>query len=424
MVHPFLSRGAGAADIVEAKQTNSLRWSTLPRDILTAVARRLNSSVELLRLRAVCSSWRSSLPLPPKPFHSFLKLPFPNARYYDLNPNNRPGYLCLFQSTVYRLSPLASSKNGWLLKLSDTQKPNTFSLLNPLSTSKFKTTRPNFPKQINLLDYRISEICKSYTLKFVDQENPLEQTESVLIRRVAVLSDYTIDGDGVGDNFVVLLLRYGGDLEAWRFGEEKWTSIEGDDNRFDEVLCCGGKCYAIDYAGDLSVFDSGLNLIKRFSDRFVMCCQPRQRKILVEFNGYLYVFDKTSDLDAEFYYDHWEDEYVMNWKEYDMPLRLKIFKLNEKNGGGWDYVGSLGDGVFFLGDDVTFGIWKKDYGCKGDCIYLTDECFVQLEEGEFGEDTGVYDLNECKIVALAECPEYARVFWPPPSWFLDSASSG
>ncbi|GMH06592.1 hypothetical protein Nepgr_008432 [Nepenthes gracilis] len=398
---------------------DSIRWSSLPRDILTTIARRFNTDVDLLRFRAVCTAWRSAV-LPRRRFSFPVKVPFPNACFDDLNPNSRPGYFALFQSTLYRLSPIsdAHSPNGWLFKVIATNKPNTFSLLNPLSSYKIKFVPECFPNRINLLDYRISEICKSYSLKFVDLEDPSEQSEFVRIRRVAVLSNYLTD-----DNFVVMLLLYGGSLEAWRCGEEKWTKIGGDDYQFDDVLCCEGKCYAVTFTGVVMVFDSELKPIDSIMNTF-LCYNPRQQKLLLEFDGDLYLVDKTSDPDPEFDYDYYLDGYVVNENTINMPMKLSFYRMNKVD-GDWNYVGRLGGRVFFLGDDVSFGIWEKDFdGCKGNCVYLTDECFVQIEEdGVCGVDTGVYDLNDCKIVALAECLDYAKVFWPAPSWLTASTSS-
>ncbi|GAB2216083.1 hypothetical protein Droror1_Dr00023850 [Drosera rotundifolia] len=154
----------------------SSSWSKLPGDILSLIARRLDSAVDRLRLRATCPAWRSSTPLP-RPSPLPLTLPFFKA-LLPLNPNDRPGSLRLFQSTIYRLDFPAddeSNDNGWMFKVIETgAKKNCFSLHfrwknDRISARVGDDGNGSLLRGINLLDYRVVEVCKSYSLKFVDR---------------------------------------------------------------------------------------------------------------------------------------------------------------------------------------------------------------------------------------------------------------
>lgn len=152
---------------------------------------------------------------------------------------------------------------------------------------------------------------------------------------------------------------------------------------------------------------------------------PGEHKFLVPSDDDLYLISKVSDPDSEFYYDYFEDECILNEETFVMPIRIRVFKLNRKQ-GDWDFYSGLDDKALFLGDDVSFSISARDFhGCRGNCIYLTDECFFQEEdEGNvYGQDTGLYAMDERLVVGLAASPEYARVFWPPPPWLLQGSCS-
>lgn len=234
-------------------------------------------------------------------------------------------------------------------------------------------------------------------------------------------------------DLTVLLLSYGGRLEKWRFGDEKWMPISDNSNdkrdcyyHFHDVIWIQNRnlCYAVNVSGILVKFDSEFNPVELTSS---LGYSPREQKYLVpSSNGDdLYLLSKISDPDPEFYYDYCEDEYHLDEKTIDMPIRMRVFKLNWEQ-GYWDFVGRSGDQVFFLGDDVSFMVSVRDFeGCRANSVYLTEECFCQDDEEHnvYGQDTGLYALDECFVARLADSPEYARLFWPPPHWLMQGSGS-
>lgn len=141
-------------------------WSELPPELLTSIGKRLATRIDVLQFRSTCSSWRSSLPLeqppPPPP-----PLPFPITRLPLPHP---PAHYALTQATVYRLEPLHNPSNSppksWLIKVSESNLPqgNRMRLLNPLSTDIITPLPGNFPRILDLSQFRISEVCRSWSL--------------------------------------------------------------------------------------------------------------------------------------------------------------------------------------------------------------------------------------------------------------------
>ncbi|GAB2216082.1 hypothetical protein Droror1_Dr00023849 [Drosera rotundifolia] len=124
----------------------------------------------------------------------------------------------------------------------------------------------------------------------------------------------------------------------------------GGEGKYDDVLCWNGKCYAVHVAGE--VFDEELRRVMRIENSMVYG-SSMQRKYLVVWKGELYMVKKT---------------------------KFVFLKLNQRD-DDWEHVDRLGEGAFFVADDVSFGFRARDFsGCKENCVYLTEKR-VFLERG-------------------------------------------
>ena len=66
-------------------------------------------------------------------------------------------------------------------------------------------------------------------------------------------------------------------------------------------------------------------------------------------------------------------------------------------------VNNLGDQVFFLGKDSSFSVSATEFsGCKGNCIYFTDE-----------NDIGVFYFENQKTGKIVDFQDRCHLFWPP-----------
>uniref|UniRef100_A0A5B7BJP1 Putative F-box protein SKIP23-like n=1 Tax=Davidia involucrata TaxID=16924 RepID=A0A5B7BJP1_DAVIN len=403
-------------------------WSDLPAELLTKIAEHLTTHTDLLRFRAVCSSWRSSAASPsnkspPLP----LQLPFPIAPHSFLNPNRR-GFFALTESTIYRIQPLQEHRNpstsqsgskGFLFRLQE-GKSGSIRLLIPLSTQPIKPLPETFPKVLNLLDSRISEINKSYSLEFVHLSNTLlglGELSAVIVDKVVILSK--------ADDFRVLVI-YAGKLNFFKLGDEKWTVI--DDERlvsYDDIIDYNGQLCAIDHDGRVVLIDSSLMI------REIACSISGgggHQKHLVEAFGDLLLVDRYLDYGPR-YNGEAEQNRIYKYNFADITINFKVYKLNERE-GRWIQLKSLGDLVLFVCEDCCFSVSVRDFdGCKGNCIYFTDKLFSRCYgydhafRGISGHDTGVFNLEDGSLGLLESYPGYSQIFWPPPAWLRPSPCS-
>ncbi|KAG5514285.1 hypothetical protein RHGRI_035629 [Rhododendron griersonianum] len=185
------------------------QWSRLPREILIAIAKCLNKTiaaacVDTLRLRSVCKSWCPSIPTfkqQQETIYFSLNLPFPISPNLNLNLNlNLRGSFSLSQNTMYFLQPTPSSSSlsksssfprclglkKRMLKRANGCPPTPSSRSPP-------TVSPNcFPKSLNLLDFRISQVGVAYSIRFVHEDTHTmrsnkEEEEDWTIMRITTL---------------------------------------------------------------------------------------------------------------------------------------------------------------------------------------------------------------------------------------------
>ncbi|CAO2835918.1 unnamed protein product [Amaranthus hypochondriacus] len=161
-------------------EMNTNKWADLPADILARILKHLDLNTDLPRLRGVCPSWRSALPLEEHypSFRSHIQVPsLANGIWCD-----RP--LFLLETAFFFFSPInpcgegSSDSSGWVARMGQIA-PNKCRLLNPLSYhdeynpevngNEYLLTDPPIVGEINLLDCRVFLLSKALTL--VDEVN-------------------------------------------------------------------------------------------------------------------------------------------------------------------------------------------------------------------------------------------------------------
>lgn len=384
---------------------NLVQWSDLPKELLPIIGKSLETSVDVLRFRSVCNSWRSSLP----PFSEIsprLPLTFPWVR---------SGVLQAFvsQSTIYRLEPppddnpssstssSSSSSNGWLIKIEESEA-GKIRLLSPLSNLQIRYLDPvSFPKVLNLLDFRILELSKAYKLQY------LGGTSIVGVNKVLLFPNSA--WSRVEDS-VIFVLYDGGKLGSAKYGDKKWTLIDEQNSHYDDIIVYKGQFYVVDRLGSISWIDSSLKLIP-FSPPL---CGLGDQKHLVESCGELYVVDRFLDRERRFVRYHGENNNHNIGRYHSCPktVNFEVYKLDEE-WGKWVMVKNLGDRVFILGNDCSFSVSGREFArCKGNCIYFTDE-----------NDIGVFCLEDRSRGKIIDFPDYSHIFWPPPTWLRPNQCS-
>ncbi|KAG6775632.1 putative F-box protein At1g65770 [Populus alba] len=383
------------------------QWADLPKELLEMISKRLDLRVEVLRFRAVCSSWRCSVSPPSfdqeiPPF--FLKLPPPIRA-----PDPIFADAVLMQTTICRMEFLSnysnsscSLSNSSLVKVGES-KHGKLQLFHPISNQE---TKESFIS-LNLLDLKFVQLSKACLLKWPGK------TSVFGINKVVVfpLSGGCIDNCELG----ILAIYHEGKLGYWRYGDKEWTLLDDRNFEYDDIIVYKGQFYVVDRWGTVSWIDSSLKVIQ-YSPSLYGC---GGQKNLVESRGDLYVVDRYLDGERRTWKDY---ENVMDTngnplrfsrlmrKARPMAVDFRVYKLDEE-WGTWVNIKSLDDRIFILGIDCSFSVSCRDLsGGKGNCIYF----YNSLYEGQGRSDGAihVFRFEDHSIDNLAVIPEFSEIFWP------------
>ncbi|XP_070049355.1 putative F-box protein At5g60060 [Nicotiana tomentosiformis] len=452
-------------------------WSDLPKELLERIGKFLDTHIDVLRFRAVCTTWRSSLPpfknSPPLP----MKIPFPLLNPYP-DDTAKPEFYHLIDSTVYLVQPpdgaasiANSSCKGWLIKVIKTAD-GKLRVLNPLTDRLIKDLPDNMPKVLNLLDFRVSQVCKSYHVQSLNNSRlSYHYYELGYVRKILLLTNHA--GSDQTNNFSLMAIDRGDMLCYLKSGDMKWTRLK--------YASC--HMVAVDRYGETIKFDSSFNETNVAS----RLCDGGRKKRLVESCGHLFLVDTILGVDKN-----------TNAACPDLNIvEIKMYRLDEEQ-HEWIEVFTLGDRIFFACNDCCFSVSSHDFGdCRGNCIYYVNggeyyddesdddlgcgcccgfsdddnrptigddmiynssisdddhkiydsgsksgdgvistsisnddheinvsgsksggpsEELVHRYEGLFDQNTCVFTVEDGKLGSLLSFLEYAEILWPPPSW--------
>lgn len=299
---------------------------------------------------------------------------------------------------------MSSDPKGWLIKIEE-DTPDRMHLLHPLTKFVYKSLPPTFPKIIDVTRFSISELGQEFVLHYINY-NPsatnIGDARDLYMEKVVYRPTSYSNVDG----FEILTVHVSGKLTMFRSGEKKWLTIQDMPSPYDDVMLFNEQFYAVDNTGRTVVVQQSLTVSVIAHSVF-----GGDKKYLVEFNGQLFMVDKylCLDQDADLGVDDEEDGEGENWCIKEKTLRFKVFRLEEKL-QKWIEVKNLGDLVLFMGDNSTFSVSATELsGCRGNCIFFTDDFGG-------GQDIGVFDLENGNIAPLRNYPGYSELFWPPPHW--------
>ncbi|XP_059650420.1 F-box protein At2g17036-like [Cornus florida] len=279
-----------------------------------------------------------------------------------------------------------------------------------------------FPKELNLLDFRITEIDKAYRLRFIDQEShyPFNHDESTLFKKVIVSSS---PWSGAGD-YVIMAIQYG-KLWFFKLGDEKWTKIGcwNESDSYQDFVYHKGQFYAVGSKGRIVVIGSDLKVkpIASLGPHYNASDTAGSNRLrLVKSCGDLFLIDKEENLSTYQCTDEWDGDCMWHPIESEAsndPLNkfyLKVFKLNESE-KKWERVGTLGDRVLFTCDAFSYSVSARDFsGLNGGCIYFSEGSFIEDCDG-YGEqdewlpqwvDIGVFSSVDGKFFHFTKYSVY------------------
>ncbi|KAL0303872.1 UNVERIFIED_CONTAM: putative F-box protein [Sesamum radiatum] len=443
-----------------------IAWSDLPRELVEMIANCLHTEIDVLRFRAVCSSWRSST----TPFKKFpctpLKLPFFPFQAGETSFIIHQGaYFSLTERTVYRLQlPEITEPRSWLVKI-EKSEDGKLRILNPVSDNQIKILpETQLPKLLNTLDFRICEVRKAYTLQYINPAKPKKKYDYKRVKKVAV------SGDVKNNKYVIMAIADFDKLWYIKSGDEKWTMVRDNcgSNNFLDVVNYKGQFYGIDFRGGTWVFDS---MFESTKITYNICCPASKAHLVDLYEEELFLVEeirvrKCYDIDGC-------QSRSPRTPVATLTMEIRVSKI-DKGLREWVEAKTVDNQIIFLGDDCSFSVFAEEFeGYKGTRVFYTDrdicfhteekklhfhdnddyyddnwdygynyiECdcnfssdndagtidnFVPSDEvklkfrGLHGHNTGVCDFASGKSGSLLMYPEYADIFWPPPSWLSRS----
>ncbi|XP_031287368.1 F-box protein SKIP23-like [Pistacia vera] len=166
-------------------------WSSLPDHVLAAIAKHLQTPIDTLCFRAVCNSFRFSIP-PPK-----LPSPRPDLKI-SIPPQttSRRGHLVLAEITFYAIEPHTKisyphQTETWVVKMEELNSGKV-RLEDPLCRLRLGNLSNKIPKleklpeSLNLLDYRVKEVAKAFRLEMVAQGKGINRKKQVVYSKAVV----------------------------------------------------------------------------------------------------------------------------------------------------------------------------------------------------------------------------------------------
>ncbi|KAH8508140.1 hypothetical protein H0E87_010322 [Populus deltoides] len=379
------------------------QWAHLPKELLDMISKCLDSRVDLVCFRAVCTSWRYSASSP-----SFdqeiprLILKLPSPIHADA---------ILMQTAVCRMELISKYPNSfssfaksWLVKVGES-KYGKLQLLNPLTNYKIKYS----PISLNLLDFKFVQLNKAFLL---------QQSRRFLVFGIIKVVPFPISASCSNmDGFGILAIYHEGKLGYWKYGDKEWTLLDYKNFQYDDIIVYREQFYVIDRRGTVYWIDSSLKVIQ-YSPPLYGC---GGQKNLVESRGDLYVVDRYLDGERRTWKDY---ENVMDYSDNPFRVRklrkqsrpravdLRVYKLDEEL-ATWVDVKSLDDQIFVLGTDCSFSISCREFnGGKGNCIYFVDGD-DHAGRGLSASSIHVFQLEDRSIGKLDVMPEFSDSFWPP-----------
>ena len=208
-------------------------------------------------------------------------------------------------------------------------------------------------ESLNLLDFRVLEFTKAYTLKCQDS-----YPTRVGINKVLKFSNSARTNVNDCDVFIVYS---NGKLSFAKCEDKNLTRIGDRDIKYEDIIVYEGLIYVVDRLGRVWWICEQLELVE-FLPRIYQSDLGSRRKYLVESCGAFYIVDRGRGLDSP-----------------------KVHTDRDKP-EPWDLVNSLGNRAFVLGNDCCFLVSTDEFsGFKRSCIYFTDDKtrFFNLEDDRF-----------------------------------------
>ncbi|XP_074289460.1 F-box protein SKIP23-like [Silene latifolia] len=387
-------------------------WSSMPLDILTFIAFKLESFDDFIYFSAVCRSWNCASSSIKHQWRPTTPLPWlllaentndnPSCARKILNLNNNKCYNSNLPETFG--ARCWGSPYGWVAVA---KSDHTIQLVNPITNANI-----SFPSLETILNLR-----DTYAQYFTDY-NSFCLTD--FLRKLVVLE---VSHAGRKEFVIMIIYQANKYLAFARQGDQSWTDIlikeiKETSNIFD-VVAMDDHVYVVYDDGEIAYWNVnefyGLEAIKPM-DYSPDKCEIFEAPVHTDIRT-VYLIHSGSDLLMVVRYK----ENVMNeldtHYDYDIIYRtiyFQVYKLNPKE-RKWEYIEDLGDVMLFVGDNSSMStLLVHDKCLQRNCIYFTDDESVEWQmvtEGG-GHDMGVYDIKYGQVRRFYEGVDLRSSFCP------------
>uniref|UniRef100_A0A7N0RBU0 F-box domain-containing protein n=1 Tax=Kalanchoe fedtschenkoi TaxID=63787 RepID=A0A7N0RBU0_KALFE len=391
---------------------SSRDWSDLPPDLLHSISLRLLNYSDFLRFRAVSRHFHSSTSATPT--HLPTQLPWlllPQTLSATPTSTLRRALYDISLDKFHFLPGLdlsnrkrcCGSSHGWLFILDEYP---TITLLNALTADRLHL--PPLSTFSNVVSLDFSNVGREYTLR---NKAGVLYTSSLWRMRDMFIKKIVLSGSPVNnrDFAAMAILNQSSELGYCKNGDKSWSIVDGVEG-CEDVVFSNGLFYAVNKTGCVMSCD--------VSGPWPKVCVIDTARIDGGDMHYL-VGVEEGLLFVSRYLDMVYEE------DFDQPdvmyktIGFTVFRMDLCS-GLWEKMTSLGDRALFLGENSSLCLVAYDYvGCKGNCIYFTDDYSASNCDGYWGDfDLGVYNLVDDSIEPLVSCPRNSRtgLRWPPPIW--------
>ncbi|KAK9747822.1 hypothetical protein RND81_02G016400 [Saponaria officinalis] len=416
-------------------------WSNLPEELLSPIAHRLESRLDILHFRAVCKEWRNSVSLSLLSNKNILSTVLPHKLTTTNPPLLRRGAyrrreefpenlindsLILSASSIFLIKPTFNNAelSPWLITVEE-MNSGKFVVRKPLSRSTVRKMPEYFPKMLDLSDFDVEEMGRVYSLRY-DVEPYLLFEEQ---HKVLLLGDFDCKIRVSIDDYTAVVLYDSGVLAAINLKNAVEKEADLNRRKFDDIVMFEGTIYTIDRHGRLFLMDNSGDKLKMVAvvDEVLHSGMERKCRIF-ELCGELYLVRNCL---------------VSKPSLTRKRMGVRVYKLNrEKN--TWDELDSIGDDrILFVIPGCCFFARATDFpGWKGNLIVLDDRLsfpchshtpllghdweyfeFIAVREAEKKMSLEIFHFEECVFEPVETNPDYSIVFWPPPKWISANTRS-
>ncbi|CAL5347518.1 unnamed protein product [Camellia sinensis] len=393
-------------------------WPNLHSDMLDLILDRL-CFIDMLRFRAVCTSWRSiakthisssSLPL----YSSNLQPPYlllPQGYVDDDDQDGLDHSRCFFNladKTFIELNNMpkalsqsrcVGSSQGWLLFLDENNTPR---ILNPFLDV---SVRPYFHHML------------SFITKAVLWKDPI-----------------------VSDNNYGIVAIYGFNFQSKlaysKCGDSNWFELAGSHETYCDIICCRDYVYALADVGSVEAWDFNCSIPRKIMDIEAYFPEERvefEKSLNDLYSSQFYLVESLGELLLVIRYIGefvGYDGEVVGEADFDdgliypyMTKFFHVYKLDFKK-KKWEKMGSLRDRMLFLGGNQSISLSTQNFSeYEENSIYFTDDSWDRMDEHyEYGgHDMGIFNLKDDCVKQITGIEDLQK-FQPPPFWVVPTNS--